>query len=53
METIVSVSKTVMGRQGPSRVRIPPPPLTVANDLLRRHFDPGVASERMRSPASS
>ena len=39
METIVSVSKTVMGQIGPSRVRIPPPPLIPSKGLLRAVLD--------------
>ena len=33
-----AVSKTVMGLIGPSRVRIPPPPLSLPKALLRRCF---------------
>ena len=43
IETTVRVSKTVMGLIGPSRVRIPPPPLTVTKDLQMSRFAPRAA----------
>jgi hypothetical protein len=45
-----AVSKTVMGLMGPSRVRIPPPPLIVAESLrksARARFERGAAGARM------